>query len=79
VHTALLAFLLVAITVDPRLEEPLRLLAEVRDRDGELVGAEYARRARHPHITVVVLDLPVDAGRSAAGNPECCEHQERVS
>jgi hypothetical protein len=40
---ALLAVLLLTATVDPRLEEPLRLLAEVRDRDGELVGAEYAR------------------------------------
>ena len=40
---ALLAVLLLTATVDPRLEEPLRLLAEVRDRDGELVGAEYAQ------------------------------------
>jgi hypothetical protein len=34
-HGALLAFLLFAATVDPRLNEPLRLLAEVGARDGE--------------------------------------------
>jgi hypothetical protein len=32
-HAALLAVLLLAATVDPRLEEPLRLLAEVGARD----------------------------------------------
>jgi len=40
---ALLAFLLLAATVDPRLAEPLRLLAQVRDAAGVPVGAFYAR------------------------------------
>jgi len=55
---ALLAFLLVAITSDPRLEEPLRLLADVRDHGGELVGAEYVQRARDPRLRLIVWDLP---------------------
>ena len=31
-----------------------RLLAEVRDRNGDLVGAEYVERARDPRVTMVV-------------------------
>jgi hypothetical protein len=44
---ALLALLLVASTVAPRLEEPVRVLAEVRDRDGEPVRAECGLNLRH--------------------------------
>ena len=47
--------LLVAITVHPRLEEPLRLLDEIRDRDGELVGALYIARARDPKVTIWLI------------------------
>jgi hypothetical protein len=62
----LLTFLLVAITVDPRLEEPLRLLAEVRDANGDPVGIEYVQRARDPRITLVVWNL--SPGQSALHN-----------
>jgi hypothetical protein len=54
--------LLVVITVDPRLEQPLRLLAEVRDRDGKLVGAPYVARARNPTVAMIVWDLPEGQG-----------------
>jgi hypothetical protein len=58
-HGALLTLsLLVAITVDPRLEEPLRLLAEVRDRDGELVGAFYAKVPGVLTLNLAVRRLP---------------------
>jgi hypothetical protein len=63
---ALLTFILVAISVDPRLEEPLRLLAEVRHANGDLVATEYVQRARDPRITMVVWDLP--PGQSALHN-----------
>jgi len=66
---ALLALaLLTVITFDPRLEEPLRLLAEVRDRDGELVGTPYVARARDPKVALLVWDLPEGhAGRHIGG------------
>jgi hypothetical protein len=57
-HGALLALMLVAITVDPRLEEPLRLLAQVRDRDGELVGAVYAKVPEVLTLSLAVRKLP---------------------
>ena len=43
-HTALLVLLLSAATIDPRLAEPLRLLAEVGARDtprGELLATVH--------------------------------------
>jgi len=43
---ALLALALLAATVDPRLAEPLRLLAQLRDAAGVPVGALYAREGQ---------------------------------
>jgi hypothetical protein len=36
---AFLALLFLAATIDPRLAEPLRLLAELHDASGEAIGA----------------------------------------
>ena len=64
---ALLAVLLLAATVDPRLAEPLRLLAEVRttvhDVTGEPIGPMLAERAASRLVTVVVA--PTDPGHFA--------------
>ena len=43
---ALLAVLLLAATVDPRLTEPLRLLAEIGTSDTRTLGVFYAGGAR---------------------------------
>jgi hypothetical protein len=57
-HAVLLALtFLVVITVDPRLEAPLRLFAEVRNGDGEVVGAPYVERARDSRLKLVVWEL----------------------
>jgi len=61
-HRFLLAFLLFSAAVDPRLAEPLRLLAEVRSPGGESVGAEYAEIARSPRLTLRIAVLPPRAG-----------------
>jgi len=62
---ALLAFLLLAATVDPRLAEPLRLLAEVGARDmtdGHL-GAHFADLPAALDLTLAVAGAsPVTAG-----------------
>jgi len=55
---ALVAVLLLAATVDPRLAEPLRLLAEVRDRDDRLVGSFHARVPEALSLTLAVRPLP---------------------
>jgi hypothetical protein len=60
--TALLILLLIAATVDPRLAEPLRLLAQLRDRDGQPIGAEYARSPDILHLTLRIVPLPESAG-----------------
>ena len=64
---ALLAVLLLAATVDPRLGEPLRLLAQVRtavhDVTGESIGPMMSARAAPRFVTVVVA--PTDPGRFA--------------
>jgi hypothetical protein len=60
--SALLALLLLAATVDPRLAEPLRLLAEVRDANGAAVGAEYAELPEALRLTLRVAALPPRAG-----------------
>ena len=60
--SALLALLLLAATVDPRLAEPLRLLAEVRDAGGAAVGAEYAELPGALSLTLRVAALPPRAG-----------------
>jgi hypothetical protein len=62
VHVTLLALLLLAATVDPRLAEPLRLLAELHDGDGRPIGAEYARLPDILHLTLVVSPLPQGTG-----------------
>ena len=61
-HAVLLAALLLAATVDPRLAEPLRLLADVRDANGASVGAEYAAAPEALHLTLRVAALPPRAG-----------------
>jgi hypothetical protein len=43
--------------IDGRLDEPLRLLAEVRDRDGEAVGEQYALLVRALNLTLRVAEL----------------------
>jgi hypothetical protein len=64
---AFLAVLLIASTVDPRLAEPLRLLADVQvdvhNSLGEPIGPILANRAASEHTTIVVL--PLDPGRYA--------------
>jgi hypothetical protein len=62
---ALLALVLLTATVDPRLEEPLRLLAEVGARDmtdGHL-GPQFASLPDSLGLTLAVAELP----RGAAG------------
>jgi hypothetical protein len=54
---ALAAVLLLATTVDRGPAEPLRLLAEVRDRDGEPVGTFYARVPDALSLTLAVRQL----------------------
>jgi hypothetical protein len=41
VPAAFLALALLTTTVDLLLAEPLRLLADVRDRDGQAIGERY--------------------------------------
>src|SRR5918994_1448859 len=60
--TALLALLLFAATIDPRLDEPLRLLAEVSDAQGEPVGAAYAEMPQTHDLILIVSSLPPRAG-----------------
>lgn len=60
--SALLALLLLAAVVDPRLAEPLRLLAEVRDARGEPVGAEYVGLPEALRLTLRLATLPPRAG-----------------
>jgi hypothetical protein len=55
---ALLAVFLLAATVDPRLAEPLRLLAEVGARDARTLGAFYARVPDALSLTLAVRPLP---------------------
>ena len=62
VTSGLLAFFLLVAVVDPRLAEPLRLLADVRDARGEPVGAEYAELPRALSLTLRVAALPPRAG-----------------
>src|SRR4051812_11989756 len=64
---ALLALLLLAATVDPRLAEPLRLLAELHDSDGQPIGAEYAATPEALHLTLMVASMPPRVGRLARG------------
>jgi hypothetical protein len=58
---SLLAFVLLAASVDPRLDEALRLLAEVHDAAGEPIGAEYARVPDALGLSLDVGDLPPNA------------------
>jgi hypothetical protein len=39
---------LLTATLNPRLAESLRLLADVRGHDGQLVNAEHEMRCGHP-------------------------------
>ena len=55
---ALLAFLLLAATTDPRLAEPLRLLAEVGARDARTLGTFYARVPDALSLSLTVRALP---------------------
>ena len=61
---ALLAILLLAGTVDPRLVEPLRLLTELQapDPHGGALGERYAHTMRLVGPTLRVRRLPVGAG-----------------
>src|SRR4051794_24922621 len=43
--------------IDQRLVEPLRLLSEVKDRDGQPIGAPYADLVQALHLTLAVADL----------------------
>ena len=43
--------------IDPRLEEPLRLLSEVRDHDGQAIGEQYAILVKALHLTLEVREL----------------------
>jgi hypothetical protein len=43
--------------IDGRLDESLRLLAEVRDRNGDAVGEQYALLVRALNLTLRVADL----------------------
>jgi hypothetical protein len=61
---ALLAVLLIASTVDPRLAEPLRLLAEAHDAGGQPIGARYASLVTALHLTLELAELESEqAGR----------------
>jgi hypothetical protein len=60
--TALLALVLLMATVDPRLDEPLRLLAELQDASGEPIGAEYAHLPETLDLFLIVSSLPPRAG-----------------
>lgn len=42
---------------DGRLEEPLRLLAEVRDREGQAIGEQYVLLVRALNLTLAVGEL----------------------
>jgi len=44
-------------SVEPRLAEPLRLLSEVRDRDGQPVGEQYAMLVTALNLTHTVAEL----------------------
>jgi hypothetical protein len=57
---ALLAILLFAFTIDPRLEEPLRLLAEVgaHDTADVHIGPEFASLPESLGLALVVAELP---------------------
>src|SRR5215212_7268586 len=57
---ALLALLLFAATVDPRLARPLHLLAELQATHPEI--ADYARTPEILHLTLRVSPLPPMAG-----------------
>jgi hypothetical protein len=43
--------------IDGRLEESLRLLAEVRDREGQAIGEQYALLVRALNLTLVIGEL----------------------
>ncbi len=43
--------------IDPRLDEPLRLLSEVRDRDGQPIGEQYAGLVRALNLALTVREL----------------------
>lgn len=43
--------------IDPRLDEPLRLLAEVRDRNGDAIGEQYVLLVRALNLTLAVAEL----------------------
>jgi hypothetical protein len=43
--------------IDGRLDEPLRLLAEVRDRDGDAIGEQYVLLVKALNLTLMVGDL----------------------
>jgi hypothetical protein len=60
--TALLALVLLTAAVDPRLDEPLRLLAELHDASGEPIGAEYAQMPDTLDLILIVSSLPPRAG-----------------
>jgi hypothetical protein len=66
--TALLAFLFLAATIDPRLAEPLHLLAEVGARESidDHLGQFFAELPASLNLTPNVAELP----RGVAGRDD---------
>jgi hypothetical protein len=58
----LVAPLMAPPNVDPRLAEPLRLLADLHDAQGQPIGRLYARYPTSLSLTLVVRTLPSNAG-----------------
>jgi hypothetical protein len=63
-HGLVLALLLLAATVDPRFDEPLRLLAELQapDPGGQPIGPAYASLPETLGLTLSIARLPPRAG-----------------
>jgi hypothetical protein len=61
--------------IDPRLQEPLRLLSEVRDRDGQAIGQQYALLVQALHLTLEVRPLR----EGLAGNYNIPSHTVTIS
>jgi len=63
-HAIALALLLLTVAIDPRLEGPLHLLAELQapDPDGDPIGPAYAGLPESLGLTLAVRALPPRAG-----------------
>src|SRR5689334_2483836 len=56
------ALLLLAATIDPRLAEPLHVLADLRDASGQPISEPYGQMPDALHLTLAVRPLPRGAG-----------------